>query len=158
MYARVRSVMSDSCDPMGCRVPDSSSIHEILQAKIMEWVVIPFSRTSSRPRDQACISYVSCTGRQILYQLSTDLSVLGTEYIWNLWKWMRGEAKNWREWILYLFKKLEFWYDLRHLQSLFTGSLPLPKLDWNFFAFVERANRRYQNKSRVGILCLKTGE
>ena len=58
---------------------------------------------------------------------SWELNIFGTyESGW------RGEAKNWREWIPYLFKKLEFWYDLCHLQSLFTGSLPLPTLDWNF--------------------------
>ena len=39
------------CDPMDCSPPDSS-IHEILQAGILEWVAIPFSRVSSRPRDQ----------------------------------------------------------------------------------------------------------
>ena len=145
------------CDPMGCRAPDSSSIHGILQAKIMEWVVIPFSRTSSQPRDQACISCVSCTGRQILYQLSTDLSVLGIEYIWNLWKWIRGEVKNWREWIPYLFEKLEFWYDLRHLQSLFTGSLPFPKLDWNFLLPGE-SKQKVPEQVEGGNIVLKTGE
>ena len=29
-----------------------SSVHGILQAKILEWVAIPFSRGSSRPRDR----------------------------------------------------------------------------------------------------------
>ena len=32
--------------------PPSSSVHGILQAKILEWVAIPFSRGSSQPRDQ----------------------------------------------------------------------------------------------------------
>ena len=36
------------CDPMGCS-PPGSSFHEILQAKILEWVAIPFSRGSSQP-------------------------------------------------------------------------------------------------------------
>ena len=39
----------------------------ILQAKILEWVAVPSSMGSSRPRDQTCISYVSCTGRWALY-------------------------------------------------------------------------------------------
>ena len=34
------------CDPMDCSPPDSS-IHEILQARILEWVAIPFFRESS---------------------------------------------------------------------------------------------------------------
>jgi len=42
---------------MDCSLP-GSSVHGILQARILEWVVIPFSRGSSRPRDQ---TWVSCT-------------------------------------------------------------------------------------------------
>ena len=42
--------MSDFCDPMDCSLP-GSSVHEILQARILEWVAIPFSRRSSQPRD-----------------------------------------------------------------------------------------------------------
>ena len=35
---------------------DSSSIHGILQARILEWVAVPFSRGSFQLRDQTCIS------------------------------------------------------------------------------------------------------
>ena len=38
------------CDPMDCSIP-GSSVHKILQARILEWVAIPFSRRSSQPRD-----------------------------------------------------------------------------------------------------------
>ena len=34
--------MSDSCDPMDCSLP-GSSVHGILQARILEWVAISFS-------------------------------------------------------------------------------------------------------------------
>ena len=45
------SVMSTSfCDPMDCS-PLGSSVCEILQARILEWVAILFSRGSSQPRD-----------------------------------------------------------------------------------------------------------
>ena len=40
------------CDPMDCS-PPSSSVHGILQARILEWVVISFFRGSSWPRDRA---------------------------------------------------------------------------------------------------------
>ena len=40
-----------------------SSVHGILQARVLEWVAISFSRGSSQPRDQ---THVSCTGRWIL--------------------------------------------------------------------------------------------
>ena len=36
------------CDPMDCS-PLGSSIHGILQARILEWVPIPFSRDLSDP-------------------------------------------------------------------------------------------------------------
>ena len=47
------------CNPMDCS-PAGSSVHGILSARILEWVAMPSSRGSSRPRDQTCISYVSC--------------------------------------------------------------------------------------------------
>ena len=37
----------------------------ILQARILEWIVMPSSRGSSQPRNQTCVSDVSCTGRQV---------------------------------------------------------------------------------------------
>ena len=39
------------CDPVNCS-PPGSSVHGILQARILEWVAISFSRGSSSPRDQ----------------------------------------------------------------------------------------------------------
>ena len=45
------------CDPTGCS-PPGSSVHEIFQARILEWVAISFSRGSSQPRDG---TQVSCT-------------------------------------------------------------------------------------------------
>ena len=39
----------------------------ILQARILEWVAMPFSRGSSWPRDQTRVSYVSCLGRWVPY-------------------------------------------------------------------------------------------
>ena len=59
-------------NPMGCSLP-GSSVHGILQARILEWVAIPFSRESSRPRDG---TQISCIGRQILYLLSHQGSPL----------------------------------------------------------------------------------
>ena len=38
------------CDPMDC-TPPGSSVHGILQARILEWVAMPFSRGHSWPRD-----------------------------------------------------------------------------------------------------------
>ena len=56
------------CDPMGCSPTGSSSVHGICQARILEQVAISYSRGSSQPRDQAC---VSCIGQQILCHWAT---------------------------------------------------------------------------------------
>ena len=41
------------CDPMDCN-PPGSSVHGILQERILERVAMPSSRGSSPPRDQIC--------------------------------------------------------------------------------------------------------
>ena len=51
------------CDPMDCS-PPGSSVHVILQARILEWVAISFSRGSSKPRDRPQVSHIS--GRRFL--------------------------------------------------------------------------------------------
>ena len=54
------------CDTMGGSLPGSSA-HGILQARILDWVAIPFSRGSAWPRDWTHVCWVSCIGRQVLY-------------------------------------------------------------------------------------------
>ena len=49
--------------PMDCSMP-GSSVCGILQARILEWIVISLSRGSSRTRDW---THISCIGRQFLY-------------------------------------------------------------------------------------------
>ena len=60
--------MANSLWPLNCGL-SGSSVHGIFQARILKWVAISPSR-SSPPRDQTCISYVSCSSRQILHPLS----------------------------------------------------------------------------------------
>ena len=45
------------CNPMDCSLP-GSSVHGIFQARILEWVAIPFSRGSSGPRDWTQVSCI----------------------------------------------------------------------------------------------------
>jgi len=56
LFAMLWTVARQASLPMGT-----------LQARILEWVAVPSSRTSSQPRDWTRISYVSCIGRQVLY-------------------------------------------------------------------------------------------
>ena len=39
--------------------PPGPSVHAIVQARILEWVAIPFSRGSSQPRDWTWLSYIA---------------------------------------------------------------------------------------------------
>ena len=59
------SEVAQSCptlyDPMDCS-PPGSAIHGILQARVLEWVAIPFSRGSSQPRDQTQVSRIAGRG------------------------------------------------------------------------------------------------
>ena len=54
-----KNEVAQSCpilwDPLDCSPPGFSA-HEILQARILEWVAISFSRGSSQPRDQTQVS------------------------------------------------------------------------------------------------------
>ena len=65
-YYSVTQLCPTLCDPMDCNLP-GSSVHGILQAKILEWIAISSPRGSSLPRDRICISYISCVCRWILY-------------------------------------------------------------------------------------------
>ena len=55
------------CNPKKCSSPGSSA-HGISQARVLEWIIISFSRGSFQPRDQNCIS---CIGRRVLYYWAT---------------------------------------------------------------------------------------
>ena len=54
------------CNPMVCSLP-GSSIHGILQARILEQVAISYCKGSSQPKDRICISCIPCISRQIPY-------------------------------------------------------------------------------------------
>ena len=66
MHAKLLQLCPTLCNTMDCSLP-GSSVHGILQARILEWVAMPAFRGSARPRDQTRVSYVSCISRQVLY-------------------------------------------------------------------------------------------
>ena len=55
-------------NPMDCS-PPGFSLHGILRARILECIAISFSTESFWLRDQIHVSYVSCIGRRVLYQI-----------------------------------------------------------------------------------------
>ena len=55
MCARSLQLCLTLCDPLDCS-PQVSSVHGILQERIIEWVPMPSFSRSSQPRDQAFVS------------------------------------------------------------------------------------------------------
>ena len=66
MCAKSLQACQTLCNPMDYN-PPCSSVHRILQARILRWVDISSSSGSSRPRDGTRISYISYVGRWVLY-------------------------------------------------------------------------------------------
>ena len=64
-YCYIASVVSNSLQPYGSW-PTRLLCPWDSPGKILEWVVMPSTRGSFLPRDQACISYISSIGRQVL--------------------------------------------------------------------------------------------
>ena len=54
------------CDSMDCS-PPGSFVHGISQVRILEWVAMPSPRNLPNPGVKTHISYISCTGRGVLY-------------------------------------------------------------------------------------------
>ena len=87
------------CDLMDGSLPNSS-VHGIILARILEQIDISFSRESSWPRDQTCIS---CTGSQLLYHRATGKPLIFIDdYILlikslipnNLWSLQGKQTEN----------------------------------------------------------------
>ena len=75
------------CDPLDCS-PLGSSVHRISQARILEWVALPFSRGSSWPRDQTCIPALA--GRFFTTEPSGKLTLKEgeTRFLWISWTFL----------------------------------------------------------------------
>ena len=58
MLVGVAQSYSTLCNPVDYSL-SGSSVHGILQARILEWVAIAFSRESCRPRDQTQVSCIA---------------------------------------------------------------------------------------------------
>ena len=65
------------CDPMDCGLP-GSSVHGSFQARILEWVAISFSRSSSRPRDWIRVSCI--VGRRSTIWATREVQSIKSKY------------------------------------------------------------------------------
>ena len=89
------------CDPVDYS-PPGSSVHGISQARILEWVAIPFSRGSSPPRDQTQISCLA--GRFSTIWATREASVCVRVRVCVClqgWKdWYEGVGRPWSSWVV----------------------------------------------------------
>ena len=65
------------CNPMDCSLP-GSSVHGILQARILKWVAMPSSKGSSRPRDQSSVCLLLAGG---FFTINTTLEAPTNMYL-----------------------------------------------------------------------------
>ena len=122
------SEVTQSCptfsDPVDCSLP-SSSVHGILQARILEWVAISFSRGSSWPRDRTWVSHIggrcfnlwatseahkwgiaSGTAGTQDQKLQTQVTIICDSQPWRhnrtilMYRWEKGVKKSSDMWVL----------------------------------------------------------
>ena len=91
--------------------PSGSSVHRISQARILEWVVISSSREPSQPRNQTCVSCISCVGRCVLYH------------------WAMGKPMRKCTWCS-ITSTLRTWVMLENWRVICTGSIPMTLFHW----------------------------
>ena len=70
MSVRVALVMSDSLESYALSTP-ASSVHGVLQARTLEWIPMPSSR-SSGPRDRTHVSYISTLAGRVFMASATQ--------------------------------------------------------------------------------------
>ena len=102
------------CDPVDCS-PPGSSVHEILQARILEWVAIPFSKGSFQPRDWTQVSYIA--GRFFTIWVTREADGIGPRRAKSLRmptaeiSWEKSKCLLWVQGFVLNDKNiLEFWW------------------------------------------------
>ena len=95
-----RLVTSDLCNPMDYS-PPGSSVQGILQARILEWIAISFSRGTSQPRDWTLVSCIAgrfftvwVTGKSMCFTMF--LHLLKNQYNHTVLRSVKRSLRN--EW------------------------------------------------------------
>ena len=79
-----------------------SSVHGILQARILEWVAMPSSRVYSWPMYQTHVSYIFCIGRQVLYEYHH----MGSPRLYDVLSIFQGSMMLFQHDVISIFLKL----------------------------------------------------
>ena len=83
------------CNLMACS-PSGSSVHDISQARILEWVAISFSRGSFQPRDQ---TRVSCTAGRFFTDWATREAHAAAYVVTKSWT----QLSDWADFFFFFF-------------------------------------------------------
>ena len=80
------------CDPVDCSLP-GSSLHGILQARILEWVAMSFSRASSQPRGRTWVSRI--VGRRFYLWVTSIDYMTHPSVRWQVWLRLTIKGQKW---------------------------------------------------------------
>ena len=89
--AQLCLTLCDSMDSSNCSLP-GSTVRGILQARVLEWVAISFSRRSSQPRDQTQVSRIA--GRRFTIWATTKRVCQCLAFLGDVGHW--GGKFSWR--------------------------------------------------------------
>ena len=149
IYVLVSQSCLTLCDPVNCS-PPGSSVHGILQARILEWIAIPFSRGSSWPRDQIQVSHIG--GR--------FFTIWVTRWMWELNHKEGWVPKNWWFWTVVLEKTLRVPWNarrsnqsiLKEINSEYSLEGLMLKLNVQYFGHLMRRANSLEKTLRLGKL------
>ena len=123
LHAQMLQLCLTLCNTVDCSQP-GSSVHGIVLARILQWVVIPFSRGSLWPRDLTCVSCI--TGRLLIIESprkpNRRVTILNSTFIWWWHQFNSVQSLN----CVWLFVTL--WTAARQASLSITNSQSLLKL------------------------------
>ena len=132
-WVKVAQLCPSICNPVDCS-PPGFSVHEILQARVLEWVAIPFSRASSWPRDWTPVSCIAgkCsttwatrkTPHLSLYQpYALPLAIMQCPLTFLDYWWLLSRPNEHREILIFAFFLTSVFLQ-RHQACLWFSPLP----------------------------------
>ena len=129
LVTQSRSSLFNSMD----HSPTGSSVHGILQARTLEPVAISFSRGSSWPKDQTCLS---CIGRRVIYHWATKGSLIWIYHNSFLHLLVDVHLDHFLSGaVTYMIRICVYKYSYRHVLSFVVEKLPDFPQWWYHFPF-----------------------
>ena len=145
------------CDPIDCSQP-GSSVHGSLQARILEWVAIPFSRGLSPPRDP---THVSCITGWLFTIWATRKAHIVRDQFKKCFYLKKKKNQFIQKWVNFCCSILNYPNDLILFLAVFWGTCYLRNYHWGW----ERGPKKVgllisppnTNQSSHSFMCSKYG-